>query len=44
LELALNRCIFAQKRNYGNNTELFNGSAEITGRIRFADLRHEDDE
>ena len=44
MERALNRCIFAQKRNDGNNTELFICSAEITGRIRLADLRHEDDE
>ena len=33
-----------KKRNDGNNTELFIRSAEITGRIRLADLRHEDDE
>ena len=44
MELAWNRRIFAQKRNDGNNTELFIRSAEITGRIRLADLRHEDDE
>ena len=44
MERALNPCIFAQKRNYGNNTELFIRSAEVIGRIRFADLRHEDDE
>ena len=44
MERAWIRCIFAQKRNDGNNTELFIRSAEITGRIRFADLRHEDDE